>query len=117
MTVNKESSVKQSTPLLATRSEQPPNLKRKASQDETQTEEHKKRVKESPFVSALQVHASNTLNDEQPLRPEHPASPVSPASPVAAVSPVFGGRMDLTAAWHDDGIDLLDEFKDIIKFI
>ncbi|KAJ5505400.1 Helicase C-terminal [Penicillium expansum] len=116
-TTNKEFSVKQSTLPLSTRVDSPPNLKRKARQDTTQIEEHTKRVKQSPFVSALQVHGSNISNDEKPLNPEQSASPVSPVSPVATVSPVIGGRMDLTAAWHDNGIDLLDEFKDIIKFI
>ncbi|CAG8905940.1 unnamed protein product [Penicillium egyptiacum] len=111
MATDKKPPVKQSTvlPLIVDKL----NLKRKASEDETRTEEDKKRVKQSPFVSALQVHACDLLNDEQPLSPEQPASPVSPA----AVSPMVGGRMDLTAAWDDDGIDLLDEFKDIIKII
>lgn len=111
-------SVKQNTLPLSKKADQPPTLKRKASQNETGLE-HKKRVKQSPFVSALQVHASNSLTDEPPLSPEQPASPTSPASPVSPVSPipVIGGRMDLTAAWDNDGIDLLDEFKDIIRFI
>lgn len=118
LAIDKESPVKQSTLPLPERADQPPNLKRKASQDETRTEEPKKPAKQNPFVSALQVHASDILNNEQPLSPEQPASPVSPASPIspAAVSPMLDGRMDLTTAW-DDGIDLLDEFKDIIKFI
>ncbi|KAJ5203402.1 hypothetical protein N7449_005481 [Penicillium cf. viridicatum] len=115
MTITKDSSVKQSTLPLSTKADQPPTLKRKASQDETRTE-HKKRAKQSPFVSALQVHALNSLNDEPPLSPEQPAPPISPASPVSPV-PVIGGRMDLNATWDNDGIDLLEEFKDIIKFI
>jgi ATP-dependent DNA helicase HFM1/MER3 len=118
LAIEKGSPVKQSTLPLPERADQPPNLKRKASQDETRTEELKKRAKQSPFVSALKAHPSDLLNNEQPLGSEQPASPVSSASPVspAAVSPMLAGRMDLTAKW-DDGIDLLDEFKDIIKFI
>lgn len=121
MTITKDSSVNQSTLPLSTKADQLPTLKRKASQDETRTE-HKKRAKQSPFVSALQVHASNSLNDEPPLSPEQPAPPISPTSPVSLVSPVspvpvIGGRMDLNATWDNDDIDLLDEFKDIIKFI
>ncbi|OQE13378.1 hypothetical protein PENFLA_c049G06462 [Penicillium flavigenum] len=112
LAIDKESPVKRSTLPPPTRADQPRNLKRKASQDETRTEEPKKRAKQSPFVSALQVHASHLLNNELPPSPEQLASPASPA----AVSPMLDGRMDLTAAW-DDGIDLLDEFKDIIKFI
>lgn len=112
MAIEKGSPVKQSTLPLPERADQPPNLKRKASQDETRTEEPKKRAKQSPFVSALKTHPSDLLSNEQPLSPEQPASPVSPA----AVSPMLAGRMDLTARW-DDRIDLLDEFKDIIKFI
>ncbi|KAF9248594.1 hypothetical protein DTO013E5_6376 [Penicillium roqueforti] len=118
-TKKKESSVKLNTLPLSTKADQAPDLKRKASQVEARTEDHKKRVKQSPFVSALQFHTSNYLNDIQPLNPEHPASPVSPVSPVspgAAVSPMIGGGIDLTASF-DDGTDLLDEFKDIIKFI
>ncbi|KGO73307.1 Helicase, C-terminal [Penicillium italicum] len=125
-TTDKDRSVKQSTSSLQTRVDSPPNLKRKASQDETRAEEQTKRVKQSPSASALQVHAPNNLNNKQTPNPEQPVSPVSPVppvsptspfSPVAAVSPFIDGRMDLTAAWHDDEIDLLDEFKDIIKFI
>ncbi|KAJ6189741.1 hypothetical protein N7519_004649 [Penicillium mononematosum] len=112
LALDKESPVKRSTLPLPERADQLPNLKRKASQDEIRTEKPKKRAKQSPFVSALQVHASDLLNNELPPSPEQPASPVSPA----AVSPMLDGRMDLTAAW-DDGIDLLDEFKDIIKLI
>lgn len=116
--MTKGSSIRQSTLPLSTKADQPPTLKRKTSQDETQTE-HNKRVKQSPFVPALQVQASNPLNDEPPLSPEPPAPSISPASPASPVSPVpvIGGRMDLTATWDNDGIDLLDEFKDIIRFI
>ncbi|CAI7572064.1 unnamed protein product [Penicillium glandicola] len=108
LTKNKDSSVKQSTLPLSPRIDQTTNLKRKASQDETRTEEDNKRVKQSPFVSAVQFHALSPLNDEQPPSPEQPVSPVSP---------VIGGCMNLTAAWDYDGIDLLDEFKDVINFI
>ncbi|KAJ5448725.1 Nucleotide-sugar transporter [Penicillium cf. griseofulvum] len=102
---DKDSPVKQSTVPLPTGKDEPANLKRKAG--ETQNEEQKKRVKQIPFVPASQFHTSNILNNEQSLSPEEPASPVSALT---------GGRINLTAAW-DDGIDLLDEFKDIIKFI
>ncbi|KAG0159719.1 hypothetical protein PDIDSM_7243 [Penicillium digitatum] len=118
-TTNKESPVKKSTLSLSLRADSPPNLKRKASQDETGTE-NSKRAKQSPCVSALQFHGSNISNDENPLNPDQPASSVSPVfldSPVA-VSPLIGGRMDLTASWpNNDGIDLLDEFKDIIQLL
>ncbi|KAJ5597409.1 hypothetical protein N7537_007493 [Penicillium hordei] len=100
--INKYSSVKQSTLQLSTKADQP-TLKRKASQDETRTE-HKKR------------HASNSLNDEPPLSLKQREPPISPASPVSPIT-VIGGRMDLNATWDNDGIDMLDEFKDIIKFI
>lgn len=118
MTITKDTSVKKSTLPLSTKEDQPPTLKRKASQDETRME-HKKRPNQSPFVSTLQDHASNSLNDEPPLSPEPPAPSISPESPASPVSPVpvIGGRMDLTATWANDGIDLLDEFKDIIRFI
>lgn len=118
MTITKDTSVKKSTLPLSKKEDQPPTLKRKASQDETRME-HKKRGKQSPFVSTLQDHVSNSLNDEPPLSPEQPAPSISPASPVSPVSPVpvIGGRMDLTTTWDNDGIDLLDEFKDIIRFI
>ncbi|KAJ5138363.1 uncharacterized protein N7515_003211 [Penicillium bovifimosum] len=82
----------------------PPSLKRKAGEDETQTEASPKRQKKSPSVRALQDHAQNALAEEKPLEPDQPISPV----------PWTG--MDLTTPW-DDGIDLLDEFKDIISFI
>ncbi|KAJ5503952.1 Nucleotide-sugar transporter [Penicillium fimorum] len=107
-TVRKDSPVGQSTLRLSTRPDQSPSLKRKMAEDEKQDQEQKKRVRQSPFVPAPQLHASNTLIDIKSLSHEQPAPPVSP---------VIGGRMDLTAAWDDDGIDLLDEFKDIIKFI
>jgi ATP-dependent DNA helicase HFM1/MER3 len=123
LALDKESPVEQSALPPPTRADQPPNLKRKASQDETRTGENKKGAKESPFVPNLQIHASVLLNNEVPLSTEQAASPVSPASLVspapvspAPVSPMLDARMDLTADW-DDGIDLLDEFKDIIKFI
>ncbi|CAI7629740.1 unnamed protein product [Penicillium discolor] len=117
MTLTKDSSVKQSTLPLSTKADQPLTLKRKASRDETRTE-HQKRIKQSPFVSALQVHASTSLNDGPPPSTEQPA-PISPAPPVSPVSPVpvIGGRMDLNATWDNDEINLLDEFKDIIRFI
>jgi ATP-dependent DNA helicase HFM1/MER3 len=118
LALDKESPVKQSTLPPPTRADQLPNLKRKASQDETRTGENKQQVKQSHFVPNLQVHASDLLNNEVQRSPVQAASPVSPESPIspAAVSPMLDARMDLTAAW-DDGIDLLDEFKDIIKFI
>ncbi|KAJ5374631.1 Nucleotide-sugar transporter [Penicillium concentricum] len=106
--MNQDSPTKQSALRLSTRPDQSPSLKRKVAEDKTQDQEEKKRVKQSPFVPASQLHASTPLIDEKSLSPEQPVSPVSP---------VVGGRMDLTAAWNDDGIDLLDEFKDIIKFI
>ncbi|KAJ5823570.1 Nucleotide-sugar transporter [Penicillium robsamsonii] len=105
-TTSTDSRIKQSTLRLSTH--QSPSLKRKVAEDETQDQEQKKRVELSPFVPASQFHASNPLINEKPPSPEQPASPVSP---------VIGGRMDLTAAWDDGGVDLLDEFKDIIKFI
>jgi ATP-dependent DNA helicase HFM1/MER3 len=105
MTTDKDSPVKQSTVPLPTEKDSPANLKRKAG--ETQNEEQNKRVKQSPFVPASESHTSYILNNEQSPSPEQPACPV----------PAFiGGQIDLTAAW-DDGIDLLDEFKDIIKLI
>lgn len=114
----KDSPVKQSILPLSTKADQSSILKRKTSQDETRME-HKKRVKQTPFVPALQVHASNSLKDEPPLSPGQPAPPISPASPASPVSPVpvTVGRMDLNATWDNDGIDLLDEFKNIIRFI
>lgn len=124
MTITKDPSAKQGTLPLTTKADQPSTLKRKASQDVTRTE-HKKQVKQRPFVSALQVHASNSLDDEPPLSPEQPVSPISPASPTSPVPlvppipavPVIGDQMDLNTTWDNNGIDLLDEFKDIIKFI
>ncbi|KAJ5971903.1 uncharacterized protein N7479_001821 [Penicillium vulpinum] len=104
---NKDSLVKQNTLSLATRTDQFSNPKRKAREDD-QKEEQKKRVRQGPLVSDFQVLASNSLNNEQTLSPGQPASPISP---------VVGSRMDLTPGWDDNGIDLLDEFKDIIRFI
>ncbi|KXG53178.1 Nucleotide-sugar transporter [Penicillium griseofulvum] len=102
---DKHSPVKQSTVPLPTEKDSPANLKRKAG--EPQNEEQNKRVKQSPFVTDSESHTSNILNNEQPPSPEEPGSPVAA---------FIDGRIDFTATW-DDGIDLLDEFKDIIKLI
>ncbi|KAJ5544601.1 hypothetical protein N7461_006905 [Penicillium sp. DV-2018c] len=81
-----------------------PSLKRKASEDDSKTEASPKRQKQDTPVFALQDHARNALAEENPLETEQ------------TVAPVPWTGMDLTATW-DDGVDLVDEFKDIIKFI
>ncbi|OQE42952.1 hypothetical protein PENCOP_c003G06758 [Penicillium coprophilum] len=108
MAVNKVLSGKESTLSLSTGPDQSPSLKRKASEDKTQKEKQEKRAKQNYFVPASHFQASTSLIDEKLPISEQPAS---------SVSPVTGGRIDLSAAWEDGGIDLLDEFKDIIKFI
>lgn len=56
-------------------------------------------ILEDNSVPALEVRAPNPLNDKHPLSPEQP------------VLTMIGSRMDLTPAWNDGGIVLLDEFK------
>jgi ATP-dependent DNA helicase HFM1/MER3 len=104
MPSDKDTPAKQSTMPPPAVIKQSPPLKRKASQDETQKEKCSKRQKQVTPVPALQDHGSDALAEKEPLNSEQPASPVA-----------WTG-MDLTAAW-DDGIDLLDEFKDIIRLI
>lgn len=104
ITDHKESSNKQSKLFLPPGINETPVPKRKASPDEPPKQSQQKRVKRSFSASVSPLQVSSHSSQEEPLNAELPVS-----------SAIAG--MDLTAAWHDDGIDLLDEFKDIITFI
>lgn len=96
---------KRSSLPLAMETDQTLKPKRKASQDENPKEVFQKRVKQNVSVLASPSPVRTSLNEGNRQSPEQPTFPMT------------GPGMDLTAAWDDDGIDLLDEFKDIIRFI
>ncbi|KAJ5779728.1 hypothetical protein N7457_007448 [Penicillium paradoxum] len=102
--VHKSSSAKQSKLPHPTGIPQTPNLKRRASQEDPQDQSLPKRIRRSSFISASRSQALNEITPEELLNTEQLGS-------------VIDAGMDLTAAWVDDGIDLFDNFKDIINYI